>query len=53
MVSVTEKVKTHFLSPLQPRNAGGDGGGGEGGGVGGVSRARFPPGPHICGSRFS
>ena len=32
-----------FLSPLQPRNAGG----GWGGGVGGVSRARFPPGPHL------
>ena len=48
MVSVTERVKTLFLSPLQPRNAGGGGGG-----VGGVSRARFPPGPHICGSRFS
>ena len=28
MVSVTERVKTLFLSPLQPRNAGG---GGEGG----------------------
>ena len=31
MVSVTERVKTLFLSPLQPRNAGGGGGGGGGG----------------------
>ena len=30
MVSITEKVKTLFFSPLQPRNAGG--GGGRGGG---------------------
>ena len=41
MVSVTERV----FSPLQPRNAGG--------GVAGVSRARFPPGPHLRSSRFS
>ena len=34
MVSVTERVKTLFFSPLQSRNAGG-GGGGEGGGGGG------------------
>ena len=39
-----ERVKTLFLSPLQPQNAGAGGGGG--GGVGGVSRLRFPPGPH-------
>ena len=26
---------------------------GGGPGEGGVSRARFPPGPHLCGSRFS
>ena len=31
MVSVTERVKTLFFSPLQPRNAGGGGGGGVGG----------------------
>ena len=31
----------------------GRGGGGGAGGVAGVSRARFPPDPHICGSRFS
>ena len=51
MVSVTERVKTLFFSPLQPKNAGG--GEGAGGGVGGVSRARFPPGPHLRSSRFS
>ena len=51
MVSVTERVKTLFFFPLQPRNAGGGGGPG---GDRGVSRARFPPGsPHLCGSRFS
>ena len=44
-----ERVKTLFLSPLQPQNAGGGGGGG----VGGVSRLRFPPGPHLRSSRFS
>ena len=44
-------MKTLFLSPLQPQNAGGGGGGG--GGVGGVSRLRFPPGPHLRSSRFS
>ena len=38
-----ERVKTLFLSPLQPG----------GGGVGGVSRLRFPPGPHLQSSRFS
>ena len=32
-----------FFPALQPRNAG----------AGGVSRARFPPGPHLRGSRFS
>ena len=32
MVSVTERVKTLFFSPLQPRNAGGGGGGRGGGG---------------------
>ena len=48
-----ERVKTLFLSPLQPQNAGGGGGGGGGGGVGGVSRLRFPPGPHLRSSRFS
>ena len=45
-----ERVKTLFLSPLQPQNAGGGWGGG---GVGGVSRLRFPPGPHLRSSRFS
>ena len=36
MVSVTERMKTLFFSPLQPRNAGGVGGGGGGeGGQGG------------------
>ena len=35
MVSVTERVKTLFFSPLQPRNAGGRGGEG---------------GPHLCGT---
>ena len=45
-------MKTLFLSPLQPQNAGGGVGGG-GGGVGGVSRLRFPPGPHLRSSRFS
>ena len=44
-------MKTLFLSPLQPQNAGGGGWGG--GGVGGVSRLRFPPGPHLRSSRFS
>ena len=48
MVSVTERVKTLFFSPLQPGR-----GGPGGGGVGGVSRARFPPGPHLRGNRFS
>ena len=43
------RVKTLFLSPLQPQNAGGVGGGG---GVGGVSRLRFPPGPPLRSSRF-
>ena len=43
-----ERVKTLFLSPLQPQR-----GGGGGGGVGGVSRLRFPPGPHLRSSRFS
>ena len=43
-----ERVKTLFLSPLQPQNRGG-----VGGGVGGVSRLRFPPGPHLRRSRFS
>ena len=33
MVSVTERVKTLFLSPLQPRNVGGGGGGGGRGGI--------------------
>ena len=47
-----ERVKTLFLSPLQPQNAGG-GGGGRRGGVAGVSRLRFPPGPHLRSSRFS
>ena len=45
-----ERVKTLFLSPLQPEKVGGVGGGG---GVGGVSRLRFPPGPHLRSSRFS
>ena len=35
MVSVTERVKTVFFSPLQPRNAGWRGRGGGGGGGGG------------------
>ena len=43
----TLRVKTLFLSPLQPKRGGG------GGGVGGVSRLRFPPGPHLRSSRFS
>ena len=46
-----KRVKTLFLSPLQPQNAGGGWGGG--GGVGRVSRLRFPPGPHLRSSRFS
>ena len=46
-------MKTLFLSPLQPQNAGGGWGVGGGGGVGGVSRLRFPPGPHLRSSRFS
>ena len=42
-------MKTLFLSPFPPQNAGGRGGGG----VGGVSRLRFPPGPPLRSSRFS
>ena len=36
MVSITERVKTLFFSPLQPRNARGGGEGREGGGRGGI-----------------
>ena len=43
MVSVTERVKTLFFSPLQPRNAGGGGGGRGRGGGGGVFPC-LPPG---------
>ena len=42
MVSVTERVKTLFFSPLQA-----------GGGGRGVCRARFPPDPHLCASHSS
>ena len=42
-----------ILFSLQPETRGAGGGGGRGGGVGGVSRARFPPGPHLRSSRFS
>ena len=46
------RVKTLFLSPLQPQKCGR--GWGEGGGrVGGVSRLRFSPGPRLRSSRFS
>ena len=42
MVPKAERVKTLFLSPLQPQNAGGGGWGGGGGGVGGGIPASFP-----------
>ena len=48
MASITERVKTLFFFPLEPRNVGGWVGGG-----GGVCRARFPPGARLRGSRFS
>ena len=44
MVSVTERVKTLFLSPLQPGDAGGGWGGGWGGGCrGGAPLFSRPP----------
>ena len=49
MVSVTERVKTLFFSPLQPRNAGGGVGGGGRGGRGGIPC----PLPSSRSSRFS
>ena len=47
MVSVTERVKTLFLSPLQPKNGGGGVGGRGGGGRGGIPCPLPSRPPHL------